>query len=550
MTAFSKRTALAALTALALVVSACGSDGETGDSAETTGSTGSTGSADATTDGGTAGAGTEVDTMTWAIQSPPASMDNAVAGDVPTFRVQSAAFDGITTLDNDGVVQPWLASSFENPDPLTWVFTIRDDVTFWDGTPMTAEDVAYSWSRHVGVDSTSVQAFNFANVASVEATDDSTVTVTLTAPDPGIPAKAALYVHVQQKAYIEEAGDALGGPDSPGMGTGPFSITSYSSADGATLTRFDDYWAGDSKVGVLEFVVISDPDTARLAMSSGEIDGFFDVPLIATRQWDDLDNATMTYVTGAYNDMLTMDVSSAPFDDVKVREAMGHLIDREGLLAPLFNDRATSAYTIVPATQFESSLGADGAAALYEELPAVPEFSIDLAREALAASASPDGFEVDLPVDTTQPWMSPLAQSLAENASEIGITVNVVPVSSADWIDGLFEGPLQLLALGAGTPWPAEIPIVVVGTDAGFNLSRYAGEEVDPLVADVAAATTLDELMPPLTELLTLVGNDVPYIPLFDEQVAVAISNDFVWEGGFSYWALAQPWPLQLGGAG
>jgi peptide/nickel transport system substrate-binding protein len=183
----------------------------------------------------------------------------------------------------------------------------------------------------------------------------------------------------------------------------------------------------------------------------------------------------------------------------------------------------------------------------------VPEFSIDAAREALAASATPDGFSVELRVDETQPWMSPLAQSLAQNAAEIGITVDVISVSSGDWIADLTnpEGsPLQLLALGAGTPWPGELPPVIVGTNAGFNPSKYGGGEIDDLVGQIASAGELDTLMPPLTDLLTRMGDDLPYVPLFDEQSAVAISNDFVWEGGYSYWSLGQSWTMQLGGAG
>jgi peptide/nickel transport system substrate-binding protein len=536
MTMLTKRSSIALAMIVSLVLGACGSDNDT-TSPDTSGS---------------AAAGVEVDKMVWGIQSPPASMDIAKAGDVPTQRVQTAAFDRLLITDDTGAVQPWIATKFENPDPLTWVFTIRDDVKFWDGTPLTSEDVAYSIARHTG-DSTSIQAYLFGLVTDVKATDATTVTVTLSAADPSLLANLALYAQIHQKRYDEEAGDALGGPDKPGMGTGPYSITSFSSADGATLTRNDAYWAGRPKVKTLEFKAISDPDTARLAMSSGEIDGFFDVPLIATRQWDQLGNATMTYVQGAYNDMLSMDTTRAPFDDVNVRVAMAHLIDRDALLGPLFNGRASTAFTIVPAIQFTSSLGDDGAKQFYGDLTPFPEFSIDKAKEALAKSASPDGFTVDLPVDTTQPWMSPLAQNLAENAKQLGITINVKQVSSADWGAGLTDpsaSPLQLVALGAGTSWPNELTGIMFGTNGGFNTARYGNAALDALMDKANAASTLDDLMPPLTDALKMASDDLPYLPLFDEQVAIAISDEFVWEGGYSYWSLGQAWPLRLGGAG
>lgn len=526
----SRRSMVAMVVVAAVGLASCGDDNDAG-----------------------GGAGAEVESITWAVQSPIQSMDVAKASDVPTLRAQSAVFDRVLSIGDDGVAQPWIATSFEWSDPLTMVLKIRDDVKFWDGTAMTSDDVAFSISRHVGPESTSINAFLFAQVSAVEATDATTVTITMVAPDPSLPSKLAVFAQVHQKAYAEAAGDALGGPEQPGMGTGPYSITSYSSADGAVLTRNDAYWAGTPKITTIEFKVIGDPETARLALSSGEIDGYFDVPLIATRQWDEVENATMTYTAGAYNDFLAMDVTRAPFDDVNVRTAIAHLIDREGLLGALFNERATVAPSIIPGIQMTSTFGVDGAADIYAVVPAVPEFSIDKAREALAKSASPDGFTVELAVDTSQPWMSPLAQHLAENAAEIGITIDVQQVSAADWGAGLMDpaaSPLQLVAFGAPTPWAGGLVPVLLGSTAGFGVARYGSEDVDALVGTIAGATTVDELRQPLTDLLARINVDLPYIPLFDEQVAVALSNDFVWDGGYSYYALAQAWPLQVGGAG
>lgn len=535
MRGFTRRSAIALAVVAAMGIAACGGDD------------------DSSGGGGGGGAGAEVDKMVWAIQSPVQSMDPAIMADVPSLRAQTAAFDRVLSIDNNGVVQPWIASKFDTSDPLKMVLTIRDDVKFWDGTPMTVDDVVYSIARHVGPDSTSVNAFVFAAVTSVEATDASTVTLTLSRPDPGLPAHLSVWAQVRQQKYDEAAGEAAGGPDKPGMGTGPYSIVSYSSADGVKLLRNDAYWAGKPKVKELEFKSIADPDTARLALSSGEIDGFFDVPLIATRQWDQLENATMSYVVGAYNDFLSMNVTRAPFDDVNARIAIGHLIDRAGLLGPLFNSRATVAQSVVPAIQMTGTFGDDGAKKMYEAIGALPEFSIDKAKEALAKSATPDGFTIELAVDTSQPWMSPLAQHLAENAKQVGITIDVKQVSAADWGAGLLDpagSPLQLVALAAGTPWAGELPPVVLGTAAGFPLAGYGDDEVDALVGSVATAATVDTLRQPLQDLLTRATADLPYLPLFDEQVATAISNTFVWEGGYSYYALSQAWPLQLGGAG
>lgn len=494
--------------------------------------------------------GGEIETMTWAVPSPVMSMDSAKDPNLPSIRTQSAAFDRVLAQDNEGNIVPSVAS-YATPDPQTVVLTLRDDVKFWDGTPLTAEDVAYSINRHVGPESTSLNAQFFGTVESVEVTDPKTVTIKLVAPDPAMPTKLAVFAQVRQQAYDEAAGEAAGGPEKPGMGTGPYSIVSYSSADGAVFTRNDAYWGGAPKAKELKIVTIEDPETARLAMSSGEINGFFDVPLIATRQWDELDNATMSYVVGGYMDYLVMDTTRAPFDDVNARLAIAHLLDRVALAQPLFNGRAVAATSLVPEVQISTTFQ-DEASAVTAAFAPIPEFSIEKAKEALAASASPDGFTVDLAADTTQPWMSPLAQNLAETAKQIGITINVKQVSAADWAAGLFDpaaSPLQLLSVAAPTTWAGELPPVMVGETAPFNIAKYATPEANELAGAIAASTTSAELKEPLIALMSNVNTNAPYVPLFNEQVAVAIGNTLVWDGGYSYFAPGQTWPMNISGA-
>ena len=496
----------------------------------------------------TAGSDAQIDRVIWGVTSPPVSMDIAKGFDLVTRRVSGVAFDRPLRMDNEGKLQPWLAESWTNPDPLTYIYKIRSGVKFWDGNPLTAEDVAFSLSRHLDPKLASGITVNVATVKSAVATDPSTVTVTLKQPDASFAYVAALSWYVIEKKYSLAAGADLGTPAKPGMGTGPYTITSFSASEGATMERFDGYWGDKPKVKTLVFKAIADPETARLAMLSGDVQGFFDVPLLATRTFDSTKNVAMTYVTGAYNDMVTMNVTKAPFDDPNVRKAVGQLVDRAGLVQPLFNGKATLASTIVPNTQIVSVLGADGATSFYAGLPPVPAFDVAAAKASLAASKSPGGFEVTLSVDTTQPWMSPLAQNLAENAKQIGITVKVKNVSSADWVTEVTNpkgSPLQLLALGAGTPSPGEMPPQILGGGA-FNVAGYTSPTLLTQLTALGAAPDAAATLPLLKPILTSTGTDLPYLPLYDEQVALAMSTKLVWDGGYSYWAVGQMWPLSL----
>ena len=535
--------ALAALATIALVAAACGGGEATAAPPSAGGSAVPSGDATAAPpSAGEAGIAKSV----WAIQSAPRSMDVAHGTDVPTRRIISAAFDRLLAMDNDGALKPWIAASWSNPDPLTYEFTLRPGVTFWDGSPLTAEDVAYSLQRHVDPATGSEVAWSFPTLESVTATDASTVTVKLTAPDASFPYRAALDWYIVQKAYSEAAGAELGTPAKPGMGTGPYTIEEFSTAEGATLKRFDGYWGEKPRVETLEFKVIGDPETLRLAMLADEVQGAFDVPLLATRRFDALDGVAMQYVDAPYIEYLSMRVTTPPFDDPKVREAIAHLVDRDGLVDPLFNGRATQSATIVPRLQFEATLGEDGAQAYYEALPAVPGFDIEAARTALAASSSPEGFSVELPFDPSQPWMQPFAENLAENAKQIGITITPVSISNADWVTALSDpaaGPLQLVSMSTGTPNPGELPPTTLGASE-WNTSRWTSPEIEAQLNEVMAAPTAQGAAELLAPILVKVGTDLPYVPLFDEQAALALSRSLVWQDGYSPWTLGQVWPL------
>ena len=143
--------------------------------------------------------------------------------------------------------------------------------------------------------------------------------------------------------------------------------------------------------------------------------------------------------------------------------------------------------------------------------------------------------------------MSPYAQNLAQNAKEVGITINVKNVSSGDWGAGLSDpnaSPLQLVALGAGTPSPSELPPVILGTI--FNPSGFTTPELTTQLTALAAAPTTAETIPLLTPVLTTANSQLPYVPLYDEQTPLALGKAYVWQNGYSYWAIGQTWAQSI----
>jgi ABC-type transport system substrate-binding protein len=139
--------------------------------------------------------------------------------------------------------------------------------------------------------------------------------------------------------------------------------------------------------------------------------------------------------------------------------------------------------------------------------------------------------------------MSPYAQNLAQNAAQIGITLNVKTVSAADWGAGVGDpegSPLQLVALGVGTPSPSEVPSLILGI---FNPSGFTTPELTTQIDALSAAASPADSIRLLTPVLTTANSELPYLPLYDEQVAMALGTDYIWLGNYSYWSVVQTWP-------
>ena len=165
----------------------------------------------------------ELDKVTWNLPYEPSSIDPAKTFNYAENTATANLVENLLRLRPDFTIEPGLAESFTNPSPTTWVYKIREGVTFWDGKPMTADDVVYSLQRNMDPDVGSFFAYYYANVEKIEKTGEYEVTVTLKKPDVlfneamATPAGAVL-----EKAYCEAKGVDFGTPKGGVMGTGPF----------------------------------------------------------------------------------------------------------------------------------------------------------------------------------------------------------------------------------------------------------------------------------------------------------------------------------------
>ena len=249
-------------------------------------------------------------------------------------------FESLVRLTPDYQIEPLLAESWEFVEPNTWRFTLRQGVTFHDGTPFTAEAVKWSMTRvalagggSIGVDENSVAIV-----------DDHTVEITPTRPN------RRLVQQLNHPVYSIVAPNTE--PAETRIGTGPFREVEYVVDDHYTVEAFEGYWGDKPLVGRITFRFYPDPTTRVLALQSGEVDLITDVPReSALDVTSSGEHTLLTSTVGAYNAIYVGIHGQEPYDlgqDKAVRQAIAHAIDKEAIVSGVWQGNAEVGRTMIP----------------------------------------------------------------------------------------------------------------------------------------------------------------------------------------------------------
>ncbi|HEX6855114.1 MAG TPA: ABC transporter substrate-binding protein [Streptosporangiaceae bacterium] len=515
------------------LLAACGSSGGSG------GSSGSPGGSTSSAPGNTSDA--DIPSLQWALNtSTIVGLDIATAFESNSQCVAVCGMEGLLGVSDKLTLVPLLATSWKYDEPnLKYVLQIRQGVKFWDGTPMTMDDVVFSLGRHIDPKVSSQIAGYFANVASFKQTGASEVTVKLKHADPTI-ANSLVFAPILSKAFAEKIGKALGSPGSGLriMGTGPYKISSYPSSTAATVERFDGYWGAKPRVQSCTFSCISDTQTLQLAIQSGQAAGTLTVPVQDAANYQKMSGVQTYSTSGMEICALTFDTSTPPFDDLHVRKAIAYACDREGYVRAFLGGNGTPADCVVPPQQWGSVLPQSQVASMYAKLPSYP-FSIENAKKELAQSAHPNGFTTNkILVPNNQPAVLKALESLSTTVKQIGITMPISQVPSNDWLANIYAhkdlGIVCLLFLPDYADPADYMNLIYPSANAvknNFNLANYKNPKVDKLIQDANAASSNAERAQDLSQVLTISQQDLPYFGLFWQNDVMAIQNKYVYKG-------------------
>ncbi|MFA8384961.1 MAG: ABC transporter substrate-binding protein [Pelagibaca sp.] len=363
--------------------------------------------------------------LTIALQLEPPHLDptSAAAGAIDSV-LYSNVFEGLTRFMSDGSVVPGLAESWEiNADGTSYTFTLRDGVTFHDGTAMDAEDVKFTLDRARAEDSANAQKPLFEGIEEVTVIDPTTVEVKLSAPDGNF-----LFNMAWGDAVIV-APETIEDIKQTPIGTGPFTFQQWVQGDRIELARNPDYWGDAPALEAATFKFISDPTAAFAAMMAQDIDAFAGFPAPENLPQFAADPRFQVLVGSTEGEtILAMNNKLPPFDNVKVRQAVSHAIDRQMVI-----DGAMFGLGTPIGTHFAPH-NPD-----YVDLTAQSAFDPEKAKALLAEAGFADGFTTTLKLPPPS-YARRGGEIIAAQLRAVGIETEITNLEWAQWLEEVFRG--------------------------------------------------------------------------------------------------------------
>lgn len=331
-------------------------------------------------------------------------------------------FEGLTRIGPNGEVLPGLAESWEvSEDGKVYTFKLRAGVKFHDGTTFDAEDVKFSLDRARAEDSVNAQKVLFSAIDTVEVVDPLTVKVTLKRPQGSF-----LYNMGWGDAVIVAPENAETNKEKP-VGTGPFRFDRWARGASVTLVRNPDYWGEPAALEKAEFRFVPDAAAAVPALLSGDVQAFPNFPASDALEQIKADPRFAVVIGSTEGEtILAMNNAKAPFDNLKVRQAISHAIDREEIILGASNGLGQPIGShFSPANE------------AYEDLTGLYPHDAEKAKQLLAEAGLADGFSATIKLPPTT-YARVGGEIVTSQLAEVDIKLEIIPMEWAQWLEQVF----------------------------------------------------------------------------------------------------------------
>lgn len=509
---------ISAMTALAMGLAACGS----GDPAP------AGGSGPQRANEITIGVNTDEGTLTPYTQQTGYPGNNLIA----------LVYDKLLERDDNNELKPLLAKGFEpNPDNTVFTVPLRSGVTWHDGKPFTAEDVAFSvdyYRQHPQGDS----APSIEGIDQVTPQDDSVV-FTLSSPDPDFPNRLLADMRILPRHVWQSIDRPETATVEQAVGTGPYELTEYNKDQGYELTANPDYAMGKPRIKTIKISIIPEQQTAIAALRTGEVSILSrtipEEQAVGLERQPNIEIARGSSFTSV---LLAFNNGRAPFDNPTVRAAISAAIDPKNLIRTVLRDRGRPGS---PGFWHPEAIGADtDLTHIYD-----PNRAQELLDDA-GALPGPDGIRslegkpmsYRLLVQSSSPQRIRAAELIRDMLREVGIAVTVASMDFGS-VDAKVWPELDVTK-GRDydmTMWGWSAPIMLDTTSMSnlldsdtsvgrLNITGTSDPDIDRAAARLRDATTVDDRLAALTAMQQVVAEKVPFVTLYYPEDTFGYRSD------------------------
>lgn len=447
-------------------------------------------------------------TVVVVIESSPTNLDPRIGTDGQSEHIDSLIFDSLVRRDEHFNVQPWLAQSWETPDPLTCIFHLRSGVNFHDGRPLTSKDVQWTLNTILNGSIPTVKLQAYRNITGIDAPDPTTVIIHVKQPDPGLlPNLSDAAIGIIPAGSGRDFGRHL-------IGSGPFRFVSQEQDKEVVIERNPNYWAKPPNLQRVRFAVVPDSITRALELQKGSADVAV-TALSADQVYALRDDPRLVVETGPGTvlNYISFNTRDPILKDVRVRQAIADAINRPLIIQTLWRGHARLAESLLPINHWAWT--GDVEAHAFD--PAKANSILDNA----GYKRGKDGIRFHLTIKTsTDETTRTLAVVIQQQLRQVGIELDVRTFEFATFYADITKGAFQMYTLRwiGGNEEPDIFRYAYATSSApphGANRGYYSNPAVDALIAKAAITPAQSDRAAIYSQIQQIVATDLPSIDLW-----------------------------------
>lgn len=453
------------------------------------------------------------DTLIFAQGADVTSLDPHVGKETPAITVTDQIFDTLTLTDDNMEVQPGIAESWEQLSETSYKFNIRKGIKFHNGEELTAEDVKFSLDRAIASSYVSY-IVNF--ISDVEVSDEYTVIVNTHEPyAPILMNLAHPSTAIVCKADIEANPEGI--KTNP-IGCGPYKFVEWKQGDSVKLEAFDDYYLGKPETKNIIMRVIPENAQRTIALETGEIDIAYNLSVNDIRRVDEDKNLSLLTTKTSSVGYVSFNTEKSPFDNIKVRQAIAHAIDKQLIVDTLLYGQGAVANSVISEVVFGGIADLEGL-----------EYNPEKAKALLKEAGVPEGTEFTISVNDNQVRIE-TCQVMQGMLNDVGLNLKIEVLEFGALIEKTTNKQHDMAFFG----W------VTSTSDADYtyyplfhssmhgapgNRSFYNNPEIDSLIEAGRSNPNYEERKEIYKKIAVILADEVPSLPIFFQNMSVGINK-------------------------